>query len=287
MLEATSAVMFDPSFQMTVQPEIKTKYKLLYPVRAEASKDENSFCWFPYPNKPAKTSTAEAQFEGFVQKLERQLGCLRSVFSLDELWVKTRPAGQSEDLHKATGQIYQKIAYYKYVQETIDPFITDYQAAHDGRKPFIEPIVQARQEYGRQITAVEYEKAVVSLKMFSKWVLDVLFATSDAAEIPLLLFPQSWGQPDYRDTYPAKDSPLFWDKFSLFSLSYCSGCPDYTVPVGEVSYHSRITDHEERLPISLSVLARPGMDVILLELLRELEKVGILRSPAVGVKMFP
>ena len=287
MLEAASAVMFSPSFKMAVQPKVKPRYKLLYPIRAETSKGEGSFCWFPHPNNPGKAAAAEAQFESFVQKLEQHLGCPRSVLNLDDLWDRTRPAGQSEDLHKATGKIYQQVAYCSYVRETIDPFIADYQAAHDGRKPFIEPLVQARQEYGRQITTSEYEEAVESLKMFSNWVLDVLFATSDAAEIPLLLFPQSWGRPDYRTIYPAKDSPVFWDRFSLFSLSYCSGCPDYTVPISEVSYHSRVTDHEEWLPISLSMLGRPGVDVILLGLLRELEEGGILRSPAVGVRMFP
>lgn len=286
-LEAASAVMFNPSFKMAVRPKVKTRYKLLYPIRAEASKNEDTFCWFPYPNNPGKAVAAEAQFESFVQKLEQHLGCPRSVFNLDDMWHETRPAGQSEDLRRATGQIYQKLAYCKHVQETVDPFIADYQTAHDGRKPFIEPLVQARQEYGRQITASEYEQAAESLKMFSKWILDVLFATSDAAEVPLLLFPQSWGQPDYRNTYPAKDSPLFWDKFSRFSLSYCSGCPDYTVPVGEVSYHSSVTDHQEWLPVSLSILGRPGADVILLALLRELEEVEILQSPAVGVRMFP
>ena len=281
--EAVGRAMVDPSYILEPRPKLKTTYKLLYPIN---DGEKGPQCWFPYPGTSEKFTDAEARFEMIINKVEQHLGCTRQTFSIGKLWKETHPEGQSDSLAEATGTLYQNIVYYNYIRETIDPFIADYQAAHDGRKPFLEPILSARHEYGRQITVSQNAEAVESMKMFSRWILDFLLAPSDEDQVPLLIFPQSWGCPDYRDRYPASNSQLFWSGFSRFAISYCSGCPDYTVPVSELPYHSRITGREEWLPLSLSVLGRPGTDFILFGLLKELEDVGILRPPGVGTRMY-
>lgn len=287
VLEVASSIIADPLYQLTPWPGGQRKFKLLYPVRAQNTETDGSLPCFLQPSHSSGEMTAEVQFESIVQKLEKHLGCTRQAFNFDDLWRETCPAGQSNDLHAATGKIYQVLGYFEYIKHTIDPFIADYQAIHNGRKPFIEPLVLARQAYGRKITPSEYTEAIESLQKFSQWILNILFATSSPAEIPILIIPQSQGRPDYRDTVQASDAPLFWSHFSMYSISYCSGCPDFTVPIGEVPYHSRITDREEWLPLSLAVLSRPGMDAVLLRLLREMEAEGALRPPAAGARMYP
>lgn len=267
-------------------PQItRIKYKLLYPIHTKNVSSSSSYRWFPCPNESSEAASAEYQFEQTIQKLENYLECSRTVFDLEDLWRETRPQGQSESLDQATGSIYTTLTTYTIVRELIDPFIASHKATRYGKTPFVDPIVKARHDHGRQITPSQFAAAVESAKVFSKWVCKVLFATSDAhAEIPLLLYPQSWGRPDYRDDLA--EQLLAFSTFSTYSLSYLSGCPDATVPVGEVSYHSRITDREEMLPISLSVLSPPGTDLELLALLTELNEYGIVRPVAAGAGIY-
>lgn len=123
--------------------------------------------------------------------------------------------------------------------------------------------------------------------MFAEWVTSVLLKPSpDAAGAePILVFPQAFGRPCYRDEFP--QGTVFWDRFSIYSISYCSGCPDYTFPVGEAMYRSRITGVDERLPVALSIVARKGKDALLLEILAGLEKEGGLRAVAAGRRAYP
>ena len=287
MLEAAFTRMVDSSrlLPRPTPPQKKKKYKLLYPTRAQGAKLGVPERWFPFPGEPGEFADVESQFEGFLRQLEAYTHSSRHVFNLDDLWRETRPNGQSDSLDVATGHIYTVLSTYTSVRETVDPFIADFQAANHGRSPFIDPVVKARQAHGRCIGTVEYEAAVRSAEMFSKWINESLFATSDEDELTLLIFPQSWGRPDYRVDPDERD--LFFSTFSVYSLSYLSGCPDCTIPVGEVERHSRLTEAKMLLPISLSILSPPGTDLALLGLLSDLEKVGILKPPAAGPSMYP
>ena len=286
MLEAAFTRMMDSSrLFLKPTPPQKKKYKLLYPTRARGTKLGEPERWFPFPGEPGKFADVESQFEGFIRQLEAYIHSRRHAFNIDDLWRETRPSGQSDSLDMATGHIYTVLSTYTCVRETIDPFIADFQAANHGRYPFIDPIVKARQTHGRRISTAEYEAAVQSAEMFSKWINESLFATSDEDELTLLIFPQSWGRPDYR--VDPDEGELFFSTFSIYSLSYLSGCPDCTIPIGEVERHSRLTEANMLLPISLSILSPPGTDLALLGLLSDLEKVGILKPPAAGPSMYP
>lgn len=262
----------------------RVKYKLLYPVRAKDTKPQDSRRWFPYPGEPGSAADVEELFEETIQKLESHLKCTRSPFNLDDLWRQTRPAGQDQSLDKATGGVYTVLTTHSCVRNTIDPFIADFKATNNGRSPFIDAVVKARQDHGRSTTTLQYETAVQSAKTFSQWFREIVLARSAEDEFPLLIFPQSWGSPTYRDD-PDK-GPLFFSSFSIYSLSYLSGCPDCTVPVGEVPCQSRVTEAEMFLPVSLSMLSSPETDLRLLALLSELEGKGILRPVQAGMRMY-
>lgn len=78
-------------------------------------------------------------------------------------------------------------------------FFSDYAEQNDGREPFIDPVVRDRQEFGRSQSKESFDAAVQAKEMFSKWVNDFLLATEvDGKIIPILIFPQSFGRPNYR-----------------------------------------------------------------------------------------
>ena len=284
IVEAVIKVLGESSQAPLVPSKPPMRYKLLYPIRAKNTKLQDSRRWFPYPGEPGDAAEVEDLFEETVQKLESHLKCTRTTFNVDDLWRRTRPIGQPESLEEATGSIYTILTTYSCVRETIDSFIADFKAANNNRLPLIDPVVKARQDHGRSTTRQQYETATRSAKTFSQWVREILLAKTSEDEFPLLIFPQSWGSPTYRDE--PDDGPLFFSSFSIYSLSYLSGCPDCTVPVGEVPRKSRVTETEMFLPISLSVLSPPGTDVQLLALLSELEDKGVLRPVKTGARMY-
>ncbi len=284
IVEAVIKSLIEPPHDFTGPSKPPVKYKLLYPIRPKSTKPQDSRRWFPHPGEPGAAADVEALFEETVQKLESHLKCTRSPFNLNDLWRQTRPAGQDESLDKATGSIYTVLTTHSCVRETVDPFIADFKAANNGRSPFIDSVVKARQDHGRSTTTLQYETAVHSAKVFSQWFREVVLAKSTEDEFPLLIFPQSWGTPSYRDE--PDNGPLFFSSFSIYSLSYLSGCPDCTVPIGETPCWSRVTEAEMFLPVSLSVLSPPGTDLQLLALLSELEEKGILRPVKAGVRMY-
>ena len=283
IIEIAVKHMTDPSYSMLRIIPPQKKYKLLFPIRAKGIKTKDSTRWFPFPGEPGEAAEVESQFEQFIRQLEVYTGCTRHSFNIDDLWRETRPNGQSASLDVATGHIYTVLSTHVCVRQTIDPFIADFQGANRGRRPFIDPVVEARQAHGRRIGTAEYTAAVQTAEMFSKWIHESLFAQPDENELSLLVFPQTWGRPEYRVDPDKPD--LFFSTFSSYSLSYLSGCPDCTIPVGEVETYSRITETKMSLPISLSILSQPGTDLALLALLADLEKKGILKAPAAGASM--
>ena len=272
-----------PYLPLSVTPH--TSFKILYPIRSKVTKPEDPQRWFPFPDISSGIADAEASFEITVQRLEAYFGCTRTSINLDDLWKNTRSIEKSETLRKATEGVYTVLSTYQCVREIIEPFIADYKAANNGRAPFIDPIVRARQAEGRRFTSTQYAAALKSAEKVSQWITNVLLAPSWENEFPLLIFPQSWGIPSYRDE--PDTGPLFSSTFSIYSLSYLSGAPDCTVPIGEVTRFSRITDADMSLPISLSILSRPGTDLTLMALLTELEHKGILRPVSTGSTLYP
>jgi hypothetical protein len=100
----------------------------------------------------------------------------------------------------------------------------------------------------------------------------------------LSIFPQSCGRRDYRDDIPDR-TELFNDTISIYSFGYLVGCPNYTISVGEVPCHSRITK-QERLPVSISLVDKPGADVELYEVLDSLHAAGVLSDALAGPRMY-
>lgn len=214
--------------------------------------------------------------------------------------------------------VYRDLA--KHTVEPFIQEFREMNVAEGGRKrmPYIEPSTRARLEYGGKLPDAEYEASVGALRVFGGWVNEHLLPTyvvgtgqtrattttppssslssppppahaatdeEQIITIPLLVYPITRGLPPrYRDDFTprAPGSNIFWTGFSTYGISYCSGCPDFTLPVGEVEFRSRITEAVEKLPVAISLMGPRGADEVLLELVTELEEVGVLRGVRCG-----
>lgn len=269
----------------------RRKFNLLYPTRAAqlSNPDQHhggQHRWFPNPGVDRSTWTvAEKQIEAVISQVEATLDCTRIPFNINELWRVTPPVGQPRSLDEAVGNIYSVITTSSAVHTFADRFISDYAAKHSASSPNISPLVQRRLDHGRKVSTKELTKALAATEAFARWAETTLFGSYDQEAMTLLVFPQSCGRPDYRNDITDRGE-LFNDTFSIYSFGYLVGCPDYTIPVAEIPFISKITQKEEKLPVSISLVSRPGTDGELFDVVQSLKDAGALRDVFPGQSLY-
>lgn len=282
----------------------KFRYRLLYAVEPEDAEPTDAPKFFARKQTSRQGYTpAEQIMEKFVEALEQYLGCRRQEVCVFDLRKETHPSGTPDDLLQATGDMYKNIVYNQLSQNVIEPFRREYVARH-GKMPFIEQSTSRRLAYGASVSESEMQASFQALEAFSGWINDVLLprpsSFSNGADddddkqeqheddvVPILVYPQTWGKPSYRDDLGRlKTGEVFWDGFSAYALAYASGCPDFTLPLGQVEFESKITGTAECLPVAISIMAPRNMDRLLLAMIGDLESQGALREVACGSSLW-
>jgi hypothetical protein len=59
-------------------------------------------------------------------------------------------------------------------------------------------------------------------------------------------------------------------------MAVLTALPDYTVPLGERTYLSRVTERNETLPVTIGIVAAAGCDHMLMDLVADLADTGII-----------
>lgn len=291
MFAKVGGFMFDPSALQRLGVA-ERKFNLLYPTRApQTANPDPHHCgqhrWFPHPEVDQSTwIEAEKQIEQTVLKMEKFLNCKRIPFNINELWRDTHVIGQPRSLDDAVGRIYSAVTTSAAVHTGIDEFLGKYREANEGREPVMSDIVKARLDFGRSVTPETIASSLEAMQAFREWTEKTLFGSYDQDSTTIMIFPQTCGRPDYRNKADAS-GPLFYDKFSIYAFGYLVGCPDYTLPVAEVPYHSEVTGETAFLPASISLVGRPGTDLELFDIIEYLHKHGAVRDLAAGSRMFP
>ncbi|KIW82433.1 hypothetical protein Z517_05460 [Fonsecaea pedrosoi CBS 271.37] len=268
------------------------KYNLLCPTRPAELVNAGACLhgqhkWLPHPSIDSKDwSLAEKQIESVLTRLEFHLDCERVSFDIDELWRATPPVGQPRSLDQAVGHIYSAITTASAVVGGINQFFDKHRANNNEQSPKVSDLVNRRLEYGRNVSAEAITDALEAMQAFKLWVETTFFGSYDQDAITLLVFPQSRGLPDYRDDIPDR-TRLFNDNFSIYSFGYLVGCPDYTIPVAEIPYLSKITSKTEFLPVSISLVGPPGSDLELFNVVQQLHRFGVISDVAPGPRLYP
>ena len=74
--------------------------------------------------------------------------------------------------------------------------------------------------------------------------------------------------------------------FSNGEISVFSEAPDSVFPIGQLPYHSNVTNQLEYLPVSVDVMVAKGCDALLPRLASDLVDAGILKRPQVGSRLY-
>jgi len=270
-------------------PPSQRRYNLLYPTRAPHMTNpiyHGQYRWFPHPEvDQSHWSDAEKRLEETVVNMEKLLNCKRIPFNINELWRATPVLGQPRSLDEATGEIYQVITTSSAIHTGIDEFIAKYRSEHNGEEPPMSDIVKQRLDYGRGVQADQVAKAVEAMEGFREWTLNTLFGSYDQDATTIMIFPQTCGLPDYRN-HVAVQGETFNSTFSIYALGYLVGCPDYTLPVAETPYVSRVTNQIEHLPVTMSLVGPPGTDLELFDVVEYMHENGALSDVLAGPRVF-
>ncbi|KAH8787332.1 putative Glutamyl-tRNA amidotransferase subunit A [Hyaloscypha finlandica] len=224
---------------------------------------------------------ADAILVDFLSKLQTFLGApTPTPINLSALWSANAPAaGGGASLSTYLGIVYPVlISQQQYSLFTL-PFCADYAAAHQGRRPFIDPVPLIRWAFGQNnISADASVQALQNKTVFMDWFASkVVLPSEETCSDSVLIYVGSDGSPNYRNEYFSAPGPP--TGFGLSRVSPLSEVPDFVFPIGQAAYNSTITLKEEYLLVAIDIIAAKGCD-------EALTMAGILKILKTGSVMY-
>ncbi|KAI8245846.1 Amidase 1 [Colletotrichum sp. SAR 10_99] len=184
---------------------------------------------------PSDETPAGQMLNKFAASLAAFLDTNVTEFNLTEAWASTGPESvKGLSLTEVLGATYATLITKEQTALVRDPFYADYAAAHDGRRPFVNPVPLARWAWGDTQPASALDDAKANKTLFMDWFnTAVLAPTPSSCSSGFLLYVGSAGNASPRNAYlEAPSTPPLG--FSNGRLSVFSGAPDHVFPVGQV-----------------------------------------------------
>ncbi|KAK2741669.1 glutamyl-tRNA amidotransferase [Colletotrichum kahawae] len=233
---------------------------------------------------PTDETPAGQMLNKFAASLAAFLHTNVTELNLRKAWAATGPESvKGLGLTEVLGATYATLITKEQTALVRDPFYADYAAAHDGRRPFVNPGPLARWAWGDTQPASALDDAKANKTLFMDWFNTEVLAPVDESSCSsgFLLYVGSGGIASPRNEYlEAPSTPPLG--FSNGRLSVFSGAPDHVFPVGQVGSVSAITNHTEMLPVTGDGMAARGCDGLIARLALDLVAEGLLAVPKVG-----
>ncbi|KAJ7935932.1 amidase signature domain-containing protein [Mycena leptocephala] len=214
-----------------------------------------------FPTNPPASSAAAILID-FVNALASFVGGTVTPLSLSDAWTASKPtAAGNTTLSQLMNITYATFISKEQTTLVREPFYADYAAAHDGRRPFVDPTPLARWAFGDSLPDSALDTAIFNKTLFMDWFnTQILPPVNDPAQCSsgLLLYIGSSGGQNPRNRYFSGPSPPLG--FSTGRVSGMAECPDSVYPLGQVSANSNVTGHEEWFPVAVDILAAKGCD---------------------------
>ncbi|GAA5952901.1 hypothetical protein JCM10213_007606 [Rhodosporidiobolus nylandii] len=171
--------------------------------------------------------------------------------------------------------------YYNFGQQ----LIADYGAMHDGRTPLKDATVDVRWAYGVEKGIDGYNAAQAVKENVKKFGTTYLTPNSSTTcSETLFVYPQAYGETNYRNVFPDFPSPAF-GYTPVYQAIYADE-PEITIPIGQVPYNSTVSGHKEFLPVTVNIHAARGCDYMLYDLAEHLTSAGLISTVKTGSLAF-
>ncbi|KAF8315677.1 amidase signature enzyme [Clavulina sp. PMI_390] len=239
-----------------------------------------------FPALNATNPAAYALYNEWISKLANFLDADIDTRNISVMWA----ANASESIRSYNIYDYLHLVGFdlewKYQYETVFvPFYKEYAEKYDGRMPFRNPTVAARIDHYINETSERWNQSRTRQLEFKEFFTEkVVKPDNKSCSSGLWLTPSNPGRIGYINVEPVA-APVVNETALTFSQLYYSvfsGSPEAVVPIGQVPFNSTISNHTEYSPVTIDILARPGCDYVLLDLIAALADAGLL-DPS-GVK---
>ncbi|KAL5335416.1 amidase signature domain-containing protein [Aspergillus crustosus] len=233
---------------------------------------------------PVANNASQAVFEEWIEKLATFLNATVENSSIDEYWNATAHVDHPDtDFWSHMQMVGFNLIWRNQLAKVIEPFRAAYAAAFGGRSPFINPFPAARYVSAANGTQEDYDIAYEKFTYFRQWFgKEVVKSDSESCSESLFMIPMATGDTVYRNNIYTPPNVGSWATFTPYYFSVQSQGPEVTLPIGEVSYLSNITNVEERLPVAIDLLAHRNCDLMLLDLAKALADKEILKEVKTG-----
>ncbi|KAK5117039.1 hypothetical protein LTR62_006760 [Meristemomyces frigidus] len=278
---------------MPLAPELDTagfltKDPYLWAAAAQALYQDNITITHSYPSQiklygfPVNvTEPGDQLLLDFVGNLSSFMKAKPVEWNINTAWNESKPVGAPSTLTTLLNITYPILIAQEQTKLVRAPFFADYAAAHDGRQPFVDPAPLVRWAFGDSYPPSELDVANANRTIFANWFADeVLMADSETCTDSILLYIGSEADVNYRNQYSGPPGVPFG--FGISRASPFWGGPDFVLPLGQASYFSNITLHEEYLPVTVDIMAARGCDGMIFGLVQDLVAAGILKASVAG-----
>ncbi|UNI16079.1 centractin- actin- protein of the dynactin complex [Purpureocillium takamizusanense] len=222
----------------------------------------------------------------FASDLALFLNTSATTLDLEREWATSGPAeGKGQNISQLLHLTYAAFITKDQTKLLRDPFYKDYAAAHDGRRPFVDPAPLVRWAWADSQPDSVRDDALANKTLFMNWFNDKILPPASphdplACSSGFLLHADSTGFFSSRNRYLDPPAPPLG--FSNGEISVFAETPDSVFPLGQVPVFSSVTNHTEFLPVTIDVMAAKGCDGLIARLARDLVAAGILTAPKVG-----
>ncbi|KAI7190067.1 amidase signature enzyme [Hortaea werneckii] len=205
-------------------------------------------------------SSAMELVDRFVRNLESFLNVDRTQVDVTQRWDSTHPTDASSNVTEMLHDTYGVLTSVDQYNPLGRPLFADYEAAHHGRSPYINPGPMVRWQWGIPRNE-SYDVALHNMTVFRSWWETQGYGRNDSETCSkgIFVYPWALGTPNYRDTYldPPTQPPLGFANWAI--AGYAAG-GELVVPVGEVPYQTtrEQKDHKKMqlfLYLTLGLLA--------------------------------
>lgn len=217
----------------------------------------------------------------FVQKLASFLSANVSANNYTEQWTQTHPENTPADVQEFVGTTWAVLCALEQTELVRKPF-EKYSAKYNGRIPFVNPSTNGTWAYADTLSPTMLDVAISNQTVFTDWFnTEVLPTRAESCSESLFLYVFTKAAPLYRNLAGDHFNGALMGLNTGF-ISPLVGNPDFSIPLGQVPYNSSVTLHEEFFPVSIRMMAAPGCDLMLLDLINDLVDAGIVPNVTVG-----
>ncbi|KAK4497672.1 hypothetical protein PRZ48_010325 [Zasmidium cellare] len=231
--------------------------------------------YFPVPN-----CKQQQLIDDFVGDLSKCFQINIRTVCLQDLWEDTAPFdAHGQPLQDYLRNVGQNSFFYDFYHSS-DSFREEYERKYH-RAPAVNAVTKWRWKIAKGISKAQRDDAVRRLDVYKKWLLEQVVVGNH----PIVILPVMDAVPTYRDDPPS--SPATQEAWHQLWMAPILGSPEVTLPIGQMPYHSRVSEREEQLPVAISLMGLPGTDISLINTAKTvLEKSGRPCRVATGREMF-